>query len=280
MWRQRLKKFTDNPLVIFTFARTHLYYRFIADSVGTTYPIDTLTGAETLRAITEKDQSIIRSGDGTVGYLLGASIYFNNWHFRYNRAFAKKLRKVLASTDDTNILFCYPFRFLTKPKADFVKEGIGSEWSIWIATKVVVRGWLRTGRTYGDAFCFHPRYNPNINWVALKAYLDTKHIIILTSNTDRFKDITLGRSITLIEGPSSDAWQVYEDLEAKAFAAIKDHAWQPAEVLLMVSAAEAAKVMVYDFAKAGYTAWDTGQFFDLAAKEISALSLAQSAPTV
>jgi Glycosyltransferase GT-D fold len=280
MWQHRLKKLIDNPCVIFTFVRTHLYYRFIADTVGTTYPQSTLNGAETFKAITEKDQSIIRSGDGTVGYLLGASIYFNNWHFRYNRAFARKLRQVLKNPGDTNILFCYPFRFLTKTKADFIKDGIESEWSIWMATKVVVRGWLKPERTYGDAFVFHPRYNPGIDFALLKCYLDTKHVVIITSNTERLKNIKLGRSITLIEGPSSDAWQVYEDLEAKAYTAISKQGWQPSEVLIMVSAAEAAKVMVYDFAKAGYTAWDTGQFFDLAAKEISALSLAQSAPTV
>jgi Glycosyltransferase GT-D fold len=272
MWRPRLKKFTDNPFVIFTFARTHLYYRFIADDVGTTYPTNTLNSAETFKALIEKDQSIIRSGDGTVGYLLGASIYFNNWHFRYNRTFAKKLYQVLQDPGETNILFCYPFRFLTKSKADFIKEGIEREWSIWIATKVVVRTWLKPNKTYGDAFVFHPRFNPSIDFAALKQYLDTKHIVIITSNTERFKDIKLGRSITLIEGPSSDAWQVYEELEAKAFATIREQAWQPSEVLLMVSAAEAAKVMVYNFTKAGYTAWDTGQFFDLAAQEISQLS--------
>jgi hypothetical protein len=280
MWRQRIKKFTDNPLVVFTYARTHLYYRFVADKVAKTYPTDTLTGGETLRTIIAKDTSIIRTGDGTIGYLLGASIYFNNWHFRYNRAFVKKLRYVLDHGQDTNILFCYPFRFLKKTKAEFVAEGIGEEWSIWIATKVIVRRWLQPKKVYGDAFVFHPRYNSEIDFVAIKNYLDQKHVIIMTSNTERFKDIKLGRSTTLIEGPSSDAWQVYEDLKKQAFSVIKSNNWQTHEVLLMISAAEAAKVMVYDFAKAGYTAWDTGQFFDLAAKEISSLSLSQSAPTV
>lgn len=278
MWIQRLKKFLDNPLVVFTFLRTHLYYRYRADTVGSTYPTNTLSAAKTLKTLIEKDHSLIRLGDGTIGYLLGASIYFNNWHFRYNRAFAKKLLFILREGQDERILYCFPFRFLTKAKVDFVREGIGAEWSIWIAAKVLIRDWIRPNHTYGDAFCFHPRYNPDIDFGSLKRYFDTKHIIIITANIDRFKNITLGKSVTLIAGPASDAWRVYEELEQKAYAEIKRNGWSKSEVLIMISAAEAAKVMVYDFTQAGYTAWDTGQFFDLAAKEISELSTVPPEP--
>ncbi len=280
MWSQRFKKLLDNPGLLFSYLRTHTYYRFTADRAGQRYPTNTLSGAETIHTITTTDTSLIRTGDGTIGYLLGSSIYFNNWQFRYNREFAKKLQHVLAHGYDANILFCYPFRYIHKSRAEFIREGIGAEWPIWIATKVLVRRWLRPNTIYGDSFCFHPRFNPDIDFAAIKQYLDTKHVVIITSNTERFKDITLGRSTTLIEGPSSDAWQVYEALEDQALAAITGHAWQPDEVLIMVSAAEAAKVMVYDFAKSGYTAWDTGQFFDLAAKEISQLGVVPNVPVV
>lgn len=172
---------------------------------------------------------------------------------------------------DANILFCYTYPFIKKTKAEFVAEGIGNEWRIWVPSKVMLGNFLRRDKIYGDAMCFHPKYNPNIDFAGIKNYLDDKHIIIITSNTERFKDIKLGRSVTLIEGPSSDAWRVYETLEQQAHKIINTSDWKTDEVLIMISAAEAAKVMVYDFAMAGYTAWDTGQFFDMAAKEIAQL---------
>ncbi len=273
MFQQRFKKFLDNPFLIYTFLRIKLYWRQIADKRSAAYTSHRfLSGTETITAITSSDRSIIRAGDGTFGYLLGSSIYFNNWQFRYNRAFAKKLETVMKDGQDNNILFCYPHTFIKKTKTQYEAEGIGAEWNIWIASKVMLRDFLQTGREYGDALSFHPKFNPGIDFVAIKNYLDTKHVVIITSNIERFADIKLGKSTTLIEGPSSDAWQVYEELTQKGLDAVTEKNLPPSEVLFMISAAEAAKVMVYDFTKLGYTAWDTGQFFDMAAKEISALS--------
>lgn len=273
MLKQRFKKFLDNPVLVLTFLRTRLYWRHIADTRSRDYAtFQFLTGPQTIAAITETDRSIIRAGDGTFGYLLGSSIYFNNWQFRYNRAFAKKLEAVMNGGQDSNILFCYPHTFVKKTKAEFAAEEIGLEWRIWVPLKVMLKKFLRTDKTYGDAVCFHPKYNPNIDFAAIKNYLDTKHIVIITSNIERFADIRLGKSTCLIEGPSSDAWQVYEKLTQKGLDAVQEKSLARTEVLFMISAAEAAKVMVYDLTNLGYTAWDTGQFFDMAAKEISTLS--------
>lgn len=220
----------------------------------------------------KNDRSIIRVGDGTFGYLSGASIYFNDWQFRYDRTFAKKLEWVIAEGQEENILFSYPYRFILDSRDDFQKRGAENEWPIWVTAKAKLGKYLKPGRTYGDALCFHPRYNPEIDFAALERYFLSKNVIIITANVVRFKDIQLGKSTTLIEAPSSDAWQSYPQLEQQALDLVKNNGWSSKEVLLMISAAEAAKIMVYDLTKAGYIAWDTGQFFDLAAKEISGLN--------
>lgn len=272
MWKQRIKKLTDNPRVVFYYLRNKLWFVWFADKVSATYdPQQFITAPETLDAILNKDTSIIRSGDGTFGYLLGSSIYFNNWQFTYNQAFAKKLDWVLQNGQDSNILFCYPHRFITKSKETFIAEGIGAEWSIWVAFKVLLKQYLRSDKIYGDSMCFHPQHNPAMDFTAIKKYLDTKHIIIITSHIERFANIKLGKSTHFVAGPSSDAWRTYEELEAKGIAIVTENNLPKREVLFMISAAEAAKVMVYDLTKQGYTAWDTGQFFDMAAKEIAAL---------
>lgn len=273
MWKQRFKKFLDNPVLVFTFLRTKIFYTWVADVRSKEYAnYHFLSGPETIAEITSKDQSIIRVGDGTFGYLLGSSIYFNNWQFRYDRVFAKKLEAVMTEGQASNILFCFPHTFIRKSKEQFQHEGIALEWRIWIASKVILKKFLRADKSYGDALSFHPKYNPNIDFTAIKNYLDTKHIVIITSNIERFTDIKLGKSTTLIEGPSSDAWQVYEELTQKGLKAVQEQNLPQTDVLFMISAAEAAKVMVYDLTNLGYTAWDTGQFFDMAAKEIGALS--------
>lgn len=273
MWKQRLKKFKDNPLVTLSYLRNRLFYRFIADKTSGAYAskVHFISGAETIAKLIEKDTSLIRIGDGTFGYLMGSSIYFNSWQFVFNRAFNKKLHEALKQGQGGNILFCVPHTFITKSKKQFVEEGIKDEWAIWTAAKVMMQEYLIPGHIYGDATCFHPRYNPNIDFLALKKYLDTKHIIIATSGLERFKDLKLGKSTTLIEAPSSDAWQVYEKLEEAILAKITAEGFAKNEVLIMISAAEAAKVMIYDLSNQGYTAWDTGQFFDLAAKEFALL---------
>lgn len=273
MWRQRLRKFKDNPMVVYSFLKNRLYYPLIADKKSNEYKSHNfIDSVETIKTITGKDTSLIRVGDGTYGYLLGSSIYFNNWHFRYDKAFSKKLDNAMLAGQDLNILFCFPHDFILKTKEEFKAEGILNEWPIWTSAKVLSKRYLKTDHTYGNSMCFHPRYNPQIDFGALKDYLSKKHILIITSNTERFTDIKIGLSTHFIEAPSSDAWTVYESLEEKTLQYLCEKNLAKSEVVIMVSAAEAAKVIVFDLAKLGYTAWDTGQFFDLASKEFSALS--------
>jgi hypothetical protein len=274
MWRQKIKKLRDNPFVVVSYLKNRIWYRFIADRYSDSYKdkVRFISGTETIKALVSKDTSLIRIGDGTFGYLMGSSIYFNNWQFRYNRNFAKKLHHALKHGQNGNILFCVPHTLTNKSKAEFIKEGIANEWLIWTAAKVLLKEYLIPSHTYGDATCFHPRYNQNIDFKALKDYLDTKHVIIVTSNIERFTNLKLGLSTTLIPAPSSDAWKVYEQLETNVIETIKKLQLTQSNTLVMISAAEAAKVMIYNLSNKGYTAWDTGQFFDLAAKEFDLLS--------
>jgi hypothetical protein len=273
MRNPKFRKFTDNPLVVLTHLRTKLYWKFIADKISSTYKQEQfITAADTLNLLLTSNKSVIRVGDGTFGYLLGSSIIFNNWQFRYNHTFAKKLDTVLIDGQTDKVLFCYPYEFILKSKGEFTTEDKSDEWSIWVTAKVMLARYLKPGKLYGSSFCFHPTYNPGIDFLKLKAHFSTKHIIIITSNIERFLDIKLGLSTNFIEGPSSNAWEIYEELEQKTFAMVREKDWAKNDILIMVSAAEAAKVMVSDFSAKGYTAWDTGQFFDLAAKEISGLN--------
>ena len=71
-----------------------------------------------------------------------------------------------------------------------------------------------------------------------------------------------------IEAPKSDAWQAYEKIKNNLLQLIKNKNFEKNNTLMLISMGSAAKVLVFDLMKLGYTAWDTGQFFDLAFKEI------------
>ena len=110
------------------------------------------------------------------------------------------------------------------------------------------------------------------NYLKLKNYFLTKNIIILTSNISRFENIKLGKTTDFIESPSSDAWQSYDEIKSKLLTLIQNKNLNNKETLILISMGSAAKVLVYDLTLLGYIAWDTGQFFDLASKEIENLS--------
>ena len=105
-----------------------------------------------------------------------------------------------------------------------------------------------------------------------KDFFQEKHIIIVTSNVARFQEISLGKTTDFIDTPKSDAWQSYETIKKSLLSLVKKKGFSQNETLILVSMGSAAKVLVYDLMKLNYTAWDTGQFFDLAFKEIRNLS--------
>jgi hypothetical protein len=72
--------------------------------------------------------------------------------------------------------------------------------------------------------------------------------------------------------PSSDAWQKYDEIKKNLLDTISSLRLQKENTLILISLAETAKVLVYEVTLLGYRAWDTGQFFDQASKEIQTLS--------
>ncbi|HXK38350.1 MAG TPA: GT-D fold domain-containing glycosyltransferase [Candidatus Paceibacterota bacterium] len=268
----KFRKALDNPLVVFSYIWRHTYQRLVADKDADIYgKVRFLSETETLDELMNHSRSMIRAGDGTFGYLMGASIYFNNWHFRYNRAFARILLSSLKEAEAEGILLCFPHEQITRKKEEYRLANIPHEWSIWISAKILARKLLREGSTYGNSMCFHPKHNKHIDFPRIKHFLSTRHVYIVTSGVERFTDIKLGLSTTFIEAPANDAWRVYTQLEDSVLRVIRTNGHQKNEVLIMISAAEAAKVMILDLHRQGYVCWDTGQFFELACKQIAAL---------
>lgn len=270
--KNRIQKFIDNPGAIFYFLRRVAYDQFTADRNTPFYKkLHFLTPEETFNYIIDNNVSVVRFGDGEFGLMRGAGVYFNDWHQRFNKGLKQGLFTILSSPQK-NLLICLPGQFLSKTKLELEREGRGNEFKFWINGKIILKNLAAKDTTYGNSFAFYLSINTSTNYNKLKSFLQKRDVIIITSNTARFKDVRLGKTTNFIEAPKSDAWEHLKEVERSFFETITAQQLHKEDILVMVSMGPAAKVFAYDLAKQGYVVWDAGQFFDLAHKEIEKLS--------
>jgi hypothetical protein len=270
VWKNRVQKFIDNPVAVVPFLTKRFYYNFIADRMLPQYADFKYLGyQETIAAAIDGNRSLVRFGDELFDMLHGIGLYFNGWRQKYSPSLAARLKEVISS-DDPRLLICFNPELILKTKQEFTDAGIPEQHHFWTNSKMFLKDYYRKDVVYGSALCFHPRYNPDIDYEKLGEYFSRKHVIIVTSGTDRFGDISFGKSTRLLEAPGSDAWESYDRIRASLDSLIRDTS-EAEDILVLVSMGSAAKVLVYDLMKEGRVAWDTGQFFDLAAMEIRKL---------
>jgi Glycosyltransferase GT-D fold len=259
-WRNRLKKFL----------RKYLYYNRIGDSYISYYKdVTFLSYDETVERLLKDNVSIVRFGDEVFDMLLGIGLYFNDWRQRYDRKLAARTKEVLRSTDP-RLLVCFNPELILKTKAEFEAEGIGWQHHFWTHSRIYLKNYLNKGQTYGRALSFHARYNTTLPYDRLIDHLKTKHLIVVTTNTARFNNAQLGLTTDYVEAPKSDAFDMYDELLATVRGVAGKYDMD--KVLVMASIGPTAKVMIYDLVHDGYTAWDTGQFFDLALERLKVQS--------
>jgi len=266
IYRNRILKFLDNPIAFFPFIRKKLFYNFISDLYIQSYDkYSFLDYSQTLKKSLHENVSIIRFGDEVIDMTLGIRLYFNDWRQKYEKNLSKRLKEIL-QTREKNILLCFNPELILKNKKAFKDLGIKNEHQFWTHSKVYLKKYLQEDQIYGRALTFHPRYNKSLNIAEIIFHLKKKHLIIVTSNTERFNNAQLGITTHYIEAPSSDAWSKYETLLKQTLSAAKKT--KKNETLVLSSMGPAAKVLIYDLNKLGYTGWDTGQFFDLMLDQI------------
>jgi Glycosyltransferase GT-D fold len=270
VWRNRLCKFYDHPAAIVPFLKKQLYYRWVSDRYIPQYQsVRFLSYDETVKELLTQNRSIVRFGDEVFDMLLGIGLYFNNWRQQYDAALATRLKEVLASADD-RLLVCFNPELILKTKAEMDAQGIGWQHQFWTNSRVYLKDYIHVDRVYGSALSFHERYNPALPYEEIIEHMRHKHLIIVASNTGRFLGQQFGLTTSYVEAPASDAWSQYDTLLGTVLREAKEY--DKESVLVLASIGPAAKVMVFDLTKTGYTVWDTGQFFDLAIHRLLGVS--------
>lgn len=276
VWRNRIGKFLDNPRALVPFLKKHLFFNFIADRYLPAYASFKYLGyQETINEAIAGNRSLIRFGDELFDMLQGIGLYFGDWKQPYSPDLARRLKEVLRSRDP-RLLLCFNPEFILKSKKEFKEAGIPEQYQFWTNSKIYLKNYYYSDITYGSALCFHPRYNPDIDFEKIGKYFSEKHVFIVTSGIERFKGLALGKTTTFIEAPKSNAWKSYSTILSMVREAVERQNASQSQTLVLVSMGSTAKILVYDLTQEGYVAWDTGQFFDLAAKEIRNLSVARA----
>jgi hypothetical protein len=216
---------------------------------------------ETIDDIVDNNKSIVRFGDELINMLQGVGLYYDDWHQKYDKKLARRLKEVLRCKDE-RLLIGLHWQFFTKTKKRLEEDNIPHQ--IWTNSKVYLREYLDEGRVYGSALCFQPKFNPDLDFDKIVDYFKTKHIVIVTKNTHRFNGVKLGKTTDFIECPENDVWSEYDNLFSEAMKLPPQRGYDNKDVLFLVSLSSAAKVFVLDLLKEDYQGWDTGQFFDLA----------------
>ncbi len=269
IFSNRVKKFLDNPKAIIPFLIKKIYFAKIADNYIKHYNKNQfLNYTETLNYAIDNNLSIIRFGDELFDMLNGIGLYFNDWRQKYNKNLAKNIKEILLSKNK-KILLCFNPELIFKSRNEFKNDGIENEWQYWINSKIYLKDYLKNELIYGSALCFNPNYNKNINYSKLKEYFSGKNIIIISSNVEKFKNIKLGLTTDFINAPKSDAWDSYNEIKRELIDTLNKNTLNRNNVLVLCSISTAGKVLCYEMSLQGITMWDTGQFFDLAYKEIN-----------
>lgn len=266
IWKNRLLKFKDNPRAVVPFFKKYLYYNRIADSYISFYKdVTFLDYEQTINLVLSKNLSFVRFGDDVFDMLLGIGLYFNNWHQRYDPVLAERLKQVLSSSDPRLLIGFNPELILMN-KSQFIEKGIPEQYQYWTHSKIFLKEYINPNQVYGRALCFQKSYYPEIPYERIVKHLSQRHLIIVASNTARFKNKKFGLTTHYVEGLGSDAWNEYQTILAEVKSVASRYSKE--EVLILSSLGPTSKVMVFDLTLEGYTAWDTGQFFDLALKQL------------
>ena len=207
---------------------------------------------ETITNVIDKNQSIIRWGDGETNILLGKSIYFQ----KYNHRLRLMLRDTLFS-DEKNILICIPVDYLKCSIFQLIRQ---KKLRVWAYTRYVLHSYLRKSRTYGDAFIFRTKSKLNKEQISL--LWDNKSVILVGSSREKYIDFSRQQKLKceFVQIDESNAFNKYQETLEKIIEISKNYSNQ--ELRVLISAGPMAKILVHQLSLLGFVSYDIGQYLN------------------
>lgn len=216
--------------------------------------INVLPILESLTYIKKNHASVVRFGDGEIDLMTGHSIPYQE----HNDKLAKKLKQILQTKSDENLLVCLPDVFSNMERynqnAQIFWEGHFLKYSNFYLDNC-------NSPFYGSTFISRPYIDlvdksvSETYFSSLKELWKEKDILIVEGATSRSgvgNDLfSEASSIKRIICPSKNAFQYYDEI----FQEIEKHG---KDRLILIMLGPTAKILVSDLARQGYQAIDLG----------------------
>lgn len=241
------------------FRKTYFYFAGTDTFAAKYRELKLLEGNKTIKQLVAHPKSLVRFGDGEMELMLGSSVYYQDWHQKYDPLLAKRLREIFQTKD---IYKGIVLKFLTPSDAELKSKGL---LFIWCQMRCELWKHLNPDETYLDAHAF--RENPGIDLGLIFSFVKTRQVVFVNSSEESFAKLKKAvPSAQFIQAPKSNAWLVYPQLLKQTLDYAKKNKLDKKKALFLCSVGPAAKPMIVDLTKEGYLAWDTGYFFEMSVK--------------
>lgn len=215
---------------------------------------------ETVDGITE-GKSLIRFGDGEFGVFHNKDIHYQQWSPQLKEEFVKIKEDFENLGEDCPYLLAVPQKFMKASGFQLMKKRVYV--SCWAQARYDFQRWYKKNRAYGDAFLFEKNNKDIYSKIWNRA--DCPPNIIFVHNDEKYARCfseTYQKNTLHVACPSKNAFENLASIEKEILAIIEKNDWKNQDVMLVISAGPAGKVLVYRFSKIGYQAIDAGHCWD------------------
>lgn len=215
-----------------------------------------LDAERTKELIIQKRKSLIRLGDGEFNILKGENIHYQDFSKSLKTSLDNLINEYLIDPDGCNYLLCMPSEFINCNGLKLAKKRVYV--SSWSYSRYIFKKKYDISITYGDAFLF-AKDNQSI-YSKIWQDGDIKNVIFVHNDiryAEEFNKI-YGIKTDFVRIPSKNAFNELNEILNK----IIDKANNLEKTLILISAGPTGKVLVYELAKRGLWAIDTGHCWD------------------
>lgn len=220
-----------------------------------------VSSRETVNIILNERKSLIRLGDGEFGIYRGKNIHYQCWSKQLENEFIKIKKDYEMQEEKLNFLLAVPKRFMSIPGWILMKKRVYI--SSWAQSRYDYKKNWNHSICYGDSFIFEKK-NREIYKKIWSDDKTPKHIIFIHNNK-KFADLfetTYSKKVEFIKCPTQNAYEKINFLEKQVFEIIEKNNWDKNNVMIVVSAGPAGKVLIYHLCKKGIWGIDAGHCWD------------------
>lgn len=244
------------------FKRVEIWIKVILSLLATFNGVENnILDAETTVEKINAGKSLIRFGDGEFGIYKGKNIHYQKWSDKLLCEFEKIKSDFEKEPDKCPYLLALPKKFMSCKGYELAKKRVYV--SSWAQSRYQFKREFDTSLAYGDSFLFEKK-NKDI-YARLFTGDKTARNVIFIHNNESFANAfakQYGKNVFFVACPSSNAFEQVEAIEECIEKTITDNSLSKDNVLLVISAGPAGKVIVYRYSNKGYHCIDAGHCWD------------------